>query len=147
MQQTQLLEAIRKKLIAEYVANTTTWKCFIGYTPDDQDQVISLTLSGGFPFSTLNMESTHPTFQLTVRAGYLDRAACEAKWWAAFNALHEDPPPYRIPLPDDPPPDWRTLAASGIVLIDPMATGPLEWYDMKNRINMSINYRVTMTNV
>ncbi len=143
---TQLLEAIRNKLIADYVANTTTWKCFIGYTPDDQDQVISLTSTGGYPFDTLNECSTLPTFQVNVRSPYLARTNCESKWWEIFNCLKCGPPPYRIPLPGDPPAAWRDLSNYGVCLIEPMQTAPLEWLDAKDRVNMSLNYRVVLQN-
>ncbi len=131
----QLLEVIRRKLIADAVVNSTTWKCYIGYTPDDQDQAISLTLSGGFPRDTLSGANVLPTFQVTIRTGYLSRAACETKWWQVFNSLDEGDP--TVSGDGD-------LSEGGVRLISPMNTGPLEWLDAKNRVNMSVNYRVVM---
>ena len=132
----KLLEAIRKKLLADAVANQTTWKCYIGYTPDDQDRVLSLTLTGGYPRDTLGGENLLPTFQVTVRAGYLERAQCETKWWEVFTSLQEGDP--AVSGDGD-------LSEAGVILIEPQNTGPLEWLDAKNRCNMSLNYRVVMS--
>ena len=105
-----LLEDIRTVLINTGVANTSTWKCWIQYAPDNADQCISLHYTGGMPQDTLAGENIRPTFQLRIRASGLDQAAAQAKWWDMFAALHD-----------------ADLSAYGIHLIQSGATGPLEW--------------------
>lgn len=120
-----LLDIIKTKLTTASVVNGTTWKCFIGFCPDDQDQVISLHLTGGLPQDTHGGENVTETFQLRVRAATLDYATCETKWRAAFNALQD-----------------ADLSANSIYLIQALTSGPLEWFDEKDRPNMSVNFRV-----
>lgn len=122
---TDLLTIIRTRLLTQSVANTTTWPCYIGYTPDLTDQVISLELSGGFPQDTHGNENVHQTFQVRVRAARLDYTACEIKWWAMYAALND-----------------ANLSASGIHLIQAMSSAPLAFYDEKERVVMTANFRV-----
>lgn len=121
-----LLDTIRQKLIDDGVVDGTTWKCFIGAAPDDQDQLISLQLTGGFEQDTLGGENVLETFQVRVRSGAREYVTCEAKWRAMFDSLHD-----------------ADLSASNIYLIQALATGPLTWDDDKLRTNMSANFRVT----
>jgi len=120
-----LLDIIKAKLVSAGVVNNTTWKCFVGFCPDVQDQVVSLHLSGGFPQDTHENDNVIETFQCRIRAARLDYAACEAKWRQVFNALQD-----------------ADLSANGIRMIQAMASGPLEWYDENQRPNMTINFRV-----
>ena len=120
-----LLDIIKARLIATGVANTTTWRVFVGFCPDVSDQVLSLHLSGGFPQETHEGDNVTESFQVRVRAAKLDYVTCEAKWREALYALHD-----------------ADLSASGIRLIQAMAMGPLEWYDESQRPNMSANFRV-----
>ena len=117
-----LLEDVRSKLSSAGVLSGG-YLCFIGYVPDDQDKIIGLIFSGGEPQDTLEGENVIQHFQVKVRAGRLDFAACETKWQAAFNALQD-------------------ATITDVYLIQAMATGPLTWYEEKQRPCMSLNMRV-----
>jgi len=84
-----LLNIIKTKLTSDGVVDGSTWKCFIGYCPDDQDKVISLYSTGGLPQDTLGGENVIETIQVRVRAGALDYSACHDKWWEMFNSLQD----------------------------------------------------------
>lgn len=119
-----LLETVRTVLTTAGVV-TSAWPCYVGYTPDDTDQAISLQLTGGFQQDTMQNENLLETFQVRVRAGALQFSTCETKWRAMFDALQD-----------------VDLGANDINLIQAMASGPLSWTDAKNRTNMSANFRV-----
>lgn len=122
-----LLESIKTYLTSAGVVDGITWQCFIGYAPDAQDQIISLHYTGGLPQDTHGGENISPTFQLHVRTGPLEHAACANKWWQAVKTLNN-----------------ADMSAQGIALIQSMATGPLPFNDEKNRVNMTANFRVVM---
>lgn len=119
-----LLPIVRNRLIATGVVETG-WTCFIGYGPEEGDKQILLSPTGGFPQDTQQNENLQETFQVTIRAAQLDYEACEAKWTEVFEALTD-----------------ADLSASGIRLIQALQSGPLVWYDDKNRPNMSVNFKV-----
>ncbi len=119
-----LLETVRTALVTSGVASAS-WPCYIGYTPDDVNQVMTLYYSGGFAQDTQLGDNVLPTFQLTIRAGQLDHATCEAKAWAAFNALENQ-------------------SLSGILLLHAMNSAPAQWNDAENRTNMSFNFRAVI---
>lgn len=126
-----LLETVRTALITAGVATSgsgSAWPCYIGYAPDDQDQLISLEFTGGFPQDTQQGENTIETFQLRVRAGYLLHSTCETKCRAAFNAL-------------------ENADLTGVNLIQALNSGPLSFLDTKNRPNMTVNFRVVRARV
>ena len=125
-----LLEIIRDKLEADAVVNGSTWKCFLGFLPDDQDQCISLHLTGGFPQETLGNENVAQTFQVLVRAGDREHVICEAKWWEMFNSL-QDADFTASPVND-----------ATIYLCQALASGPMTFADEKQRINMTANFRI-----
>ena len=119
-----VLDLIRGNLItASLVMGTTGWKCYAGFCPDDEDKVVSLHSTGGYPQDTLGNENVLETVQIRVRGVYLDPTVCEAKWWAVFNALQD-------------------ATISGIGGITALASGPLTYYDEKNRPNMTMNFRI-----
>lgn len=117
-----LLEAIKSHLVFAGVVNTG-WDCFIGFCPDSQDSVISLHQTGGYPDETHQGETVKSTFQVRVRSGPLDYAGCQEKWWEMFRALHN-----------------ADLASQGIRLVLAESSGPLEYYDSKDRPNMTANF-------
>jgi len=119
-----LLPIIRTRLISAGVIDTG-WDCFIGYIPDVQDQLIGLSPTGGFPQDTQENDNLIETFQANVRSGVRAYAVCEAKWAELFSALQD-----------------ANLSSSGVRLIQALQTGPLIWYDDRNRPNMSVNFRV-----
>lgn len=121
-----LLDIIRSTLIsAGVVEGSTGFKCFVGYAPDDQDQIVGLMPTGGGEQETHGGENVNGTFQAKIRTGQFAFVACEAKWRAVFNALQD-----------------ANLSASGIYLIQAMNTEPLMWVDEKNRYCASVNFRV-----
>lgn len=120
-----LLDIIRDKLVADAVVNSTTWKCWIGYSPDTQDQLISLHQTGGYPQDTHGGENVHQTIMVRVRAGRLDYNVCLDKWWQMFRCLQD-----------------ANLSASDVRLIQSTASGPLEYFDQENRVNMTANFRI-----
>ncbi len=120
------LDDIRAYLVTAGVISGT-WKCTVGFMPDDGDQHISLIYTGGFPQDTMQGENLHQTFQVMIRASEHDHPTCEAKWFQVFGALQD-------------------AAISGIYLIQAMATGPLTFHDDKNRIMMSVNFRLIRSN-
>ena len=119
-----LLDIIRTRLIAAGAANTSTWKCYIGFCPDAAEQLMSLHLSGGYPQETMEDDYSIETFQLRVRSGVY--TTCEAKWQACYSALHGQ----------------EDAIGNSIRLIQAMASGPLEYYDDLKRVNMTMNLRV-----
>jgi hypothetical protein len=125
-----LLETVKEKLEADGVVNGSTWKCFVGFLPDDQDQCISIHLTGGFPQDTHEGENVLMTFQALVRAGDRAHDVCEAKWWDMFNSL-QDADFGASPVGD-----------ATVYLCQAMATGPLTFGDEKQRTCMTANFRV-----
>ena len=120
-----LLDAIHAKLTADGVLNGSTWKGFIGFTPDDQDQEISLVSTGGFPQDTHGGETVSETFQVVVRAAAFEHTVGRNKWQDMFNSLHD-----------------ADLSADNIHLIQALASGPVQFSDDKKRPNFSANFRV-----
>lgn len=118
------MEAVRAALVNANVI-TSDWACYIGYTPDDQDQLIGLVPTGGFPQDTHGGENGFPTFQVTVRAGRHEYSAARAKWLEMYHALHD-----------------ADLSADNIWLIQAYATDPIQMQDGKNRPNFVTNFRV-----
>ena len=123
----RLLDDIRSHLIAQSVANTTTWKCYIGYAPDAEDQLISLEVTGGLPQDTHGGETVTQTFQVRIRAGEKAYTTCEDKWWNMFSALENAD---------------ISISGSDIYLMHAFASGPIVYYDSKQRPNMTANFRV-----
>lgn len=124
---TGLLDIIYAKLESAGVStgNVGTWPAFIGQMPDLQDTMIGLQLTGGFAQDTLGDENLLQTFQVMIRAGKNQYIDCEAKWYAMYAALHS-----------------ADLTASGVYLIQAMASGPMYFLDAKNRPMMSCNFKV-----
>ncbi len=117
-----LLETVRTALVTAGVV-TDAWPCFIGYAPD-VGQAITLYRTGGFAQDTQQGETRRPTFQVTVRAGQLEHAECEAKITAAMVALENQD-------------------LSGVRLIHAMGE-PGQWNDAENRTCMSVNFRAVV---
>jgi len=119
------METVRAALVTAGVIDETNWVAYIGYIPDDQDQVIGLVPTGGFPQDTHGGENGHPTFQVTVRAGRNEYATARAKWLDMYHALHD-----------------ANLSASNIWLIQAYATDPIQMLDGNNRPSFVTNFRV-----
>lgn len=126
-----LLEDIRFKLQVDNVFDGSTWKCYLGYMPDEQNQVIGIFESGGLPSNTLNRENTLPSFQVRIRASQQDYVVCRNKWQAVYNSLQDASESNGSP---------ETLV--GYYLIQALASAPLVWTDELQRVNMSVNFRV-----
>lgn len=125
-----LLDDIRAYLIAQGVVSTG-WKLYEGIMPDDSDQTIALFETGGLPVDTLGRENERPTFQSRVRGGRLDYGVAHAKWQQIENALQDAKETAGSP---------RLLP--GFIFIQSAASGPLVFYDDKNRPNFISNWRV-----
>ncbi len=128
-----LLDQIYNKLLTDGVINGTTWKCFIGFLPDEQDQCIGLFETGGLPPDKINRETTMPTFQVRVRASKLSYADCRNKWQDVFRSLQDA---NQTGLSPDP--------LQKIYLMQAMQTAPIVVFDEKQRPNMTVNFRVIM---
>lgn len=122
-----LLDDVRAYLVAHGVVSTG-WQLFSGYLPDDQDQCIAISFSGGYPADTLGRENARPTFQLRVRAGRLDLATAYAKWEECFNFLQD------------------AQAGSGLLTgyayIQALSTAPMAFTDAKGRHNLTTHFKV-----
>jgi hypothetical protein len=119
-----LLDTVRTKLTTDGVVDGSTWKCFIGYAPDDQDQIVQLTPSGGLPQDTLGNETVRDTFQVLVRAGELEYGTCETQWWAMFNSLQD-----------------ADLGASDVYYLQALSSAPAFYLDENRRPNMTANFQ------
>ncbi len=121
-----LLDIIRNKLIAaSVVEGSTGFKIFIGYAPDDQDDIVALTTTGGWAQDTHDSANVLESFQAKIRGNKFDYVACESKWRDVFNVLQD-----------------ADMSADGIHYIQALATGPLAWIDPNHRHCMSINFKV-----
>lgn len=121
---TSLLPLIKTALVSAGVVETG-WTCWIGYGPEEQDQQIILNPTGGSAQDTQQNENLLETFQTCTRAAPLEYDVCLAKWNEVFEALTD-----------------VDLSASGIFFIQALQSGPLVFYDDKNRPNMTANFRV-----
>lgn len=121
-----LLTNVRNFLIAQNAVSASgAWPCYIAYTPDDVDQVVSIEPTGGFPQDTHAGENFLQTFEIRIRAGRLDYATAEAKWYEIFRLLNQN-----------------TL--SGVNMIVGLGSGPLTFPDTKNRPNLTMNFRTVV---
>lgn len=65
----------------------------LGHLPDDQDRGVALyETPGGEPDQAKDINYDYPEVQLRVRGAQFGYAEAEAKWQAAFNALHNSTP-------------------------------------------------------
>lgn len=124
------LDAVAAKLVSAGVASgsgTGVWPVFVGWVPDLPNQAIGLQATGGFPQDTHAGENLLPTFQVLVRAAEWEYAACNTKWSAMFAALQD-------------------ATITGVYLIQAMASGPMSFVDAKNRMCMTVNFRMVIAN-
>lgn len=120
-----LLENVKTKLTSAGLL-TGTWKCYIGFIPDDVDTTIGLQYTGGFPQDTHGAENLLQNFQVSVRGGELDHATVAAKWYSVFSTLQD------------------ASDITGVGLIQAMATGPMSFVDDKMRPVMTANFRTVV---
>lgn len=121
-----ILDDFRDKLTDDgIVEESSGWKCYTGFNPDQQDKTVTLQFTGGFEQDTHQAENLWQSVQIVVRAGPLDYNTCYAKWREVYDAIHD-----------------VTITAAGIFLCQSFAGGPMTWTDEKKRINMSMNLRV-----
>lgn len=118
-----LLDDLKTYLSQQSGLVTTAWPLYLGYLPDDNDQVIGLFETGGFPPDTLLRENELVTFQMRVRAARFDYVIARRKWQDLFNALQDSQP------------------AAGYALVQAMHSGPLEFGDPMGRCNFTANFR------
>lgn len=120
-----ILDDVRAYLVAQG-AVPSGWACYEGYIPDDQDHVIALFETGGYPADTLNRENERVTFQVRVRAGRLQYQACKQTWLNIFNAIQ----------------DSNIGDAASYYLVQALHYGPAMFSDDRGRTNMTMNFRV-----
>ena len=121
--------------IGDYLKATGTvstgWALCLAYLSDDQDRVISLFETGGYPAMEINRDNERVTFQARVRGTRLDYAVARAKWQILFDALQD-----AQEVPGSP------ILLPGIVYIQAMQYGPMSMSDDKGRPNLISNFRV-----
>lgn len=115
-------EAIKNELEETGVVGDGTWLAFVGYTPDDQDWVISINPSGGFQQETHGGEYVVPTVQLRVRGPRLDFQTTHDKFWDVFNALN------------------NVATIANVYSIHPLTSGPNMFMDANQRPNMTVDF-------
>lgn len=120
-----LLESIRSGLLGASVAGAS-WPCFIGDSPDTGDQNILLQYYGGERPDTHLRENRIVLFQVRVRAAKGAHPTCETKWNQVLQYM-------------------ETQNLSGVVMIQPLSSGPVFWMDDKGRPNMSLNCRAVVS--
>lgn len=128
---TILLDDLDAYLTAQGVISTG-WTLCKAYLPDDQDLVVALFETGGYPAQELRRENERVTFQLVVRASRLDYVTCRAKWQEAFDALQD-----AQEMTGSSP-----LLLPGVAYIQAMHYGPVSLTDDKGRPNLKSNFRV-----
>lgn len=128
-----LLNDIQAYLIAQGIATEggggpiPPWPCYLGYFPDDTDQMMAVFETGGMPPDTMNREYERVTFQFRVRGKRLDYPTVRAQWQAGFNVLQDSQP------------------TSDYALIQAMHYGPMTFNDDRGRPNFISNFRVVRT--
>ncbi len=125
-----LLDDIKAFLIAEG-AISAGWVIYEGYLPDDQDQTIVISETGGYPADTLGRENEDVTFQSRVRCARLDYATGRTKWLEVFDLLQDAQQTAGSPL-----------LLAGYTFIQALHYGPAVFYDDKGRPNFCSNWRV-----
>ena len=123
-----MLDAVMAKLVAAGVlGGSPAFLGFIGYSPDANDYIVSLYNTGGSKQPTLAGDVNEETIQIRVRTAYLDYAGCEAQWRRVFNALQD-----------------QAISNSGvdIYMLQAINSGPLFFYDAKQRPNATLNMTV-----
>lgn len=118
-----LLDDIRSYLISQG-AVPSGFSIYIGYIPDDTDQVICLFETGGFAPETLLRENENVTFQTRVRSSRLSYQLCRTVWKGIYDTLQD------------------SIPAAGYYLVQAMHAGPMVFTDDRGRENMTSNWKV-----
>lgn len=127
-----LLDDIRTYLVAQGIAGGSTgWPIYEGFMPDDQDQMIGLFETGGYPADTLLRENARVTFQVRMRSSEFAYASVRSKWEAVFAALQDAQETTGSP---------KFLV--GYTFIQALQVAPLLFNDSKKRPNATVNFRV-----
>jgi len=119
-----LMDDIRAYLLANNVAGAPNWPVYLGYYPDDQDQMIGIFETGGLPADTLGRENERVTFQVRIRASRLDYTTDRTKWKDIFDLLQD------------------SIPASGYIFVQAVHYAPMMFNDDRGRPNMTANFRV-----
>lgn len=122
-----LLDDVRDYLVA-YLGSA--WPVYVGYLPDAEARCIALMDTGGYPETEINRETENPTFQTRVRGGRFEYPVVRQKWQDVFDVLQD-----AQQVPGSP------VLLPGVVFIQAMATGPLQFHDALY-LNMTCNWRV-----
>jgi hypothetical protein len=122
-----IYEAIKNELEERGVANDGVWLAYVGYTPDDQDRVISINPSGGFRQETHGGEYVVPTVQIRVRGPRRDFETTHDKFWDVFNALN------------------NVSTIENVYFIHPITSAPNHFMDSNQRHNMTVDFMIRST--
>jgi hypothetical protein len=125
-----LLNDIGNYLIAHGVV-TTGWLLNKSYMADEQDRVIGLFETGGYPAQEMSRSNERLTFQARVRGPRLDYPATRLKWQQVFDTLQD-----AQEVPGSP------ILLPGIIFIQALQYGPLALADEKGRPNLVTNFKV-----
>lgn len=129
-----LLDDVREYLIAQGVggpASPADWPIYCGFFPADQDQMIGIFPTGGYPADTMLRENRRLTFQTRIRGREFSYAQVYAKWQQIFDALQDAQETSGSP---------KLLV--GFAYIQAMQAGPLFFNDDLKRPNMTTNWIV-----
>lgn len=127
---TRLMDDVRDYLIA-HGADIGWGPITEGFLPNDSDKAICLYPTGGYPASEINRETENVTFQFRVRSSKLDWPGAQDKWQEVFNLLQDSQASAGSPA-----------LLPGVVLMQAMHYGPVQFNDPEGRPNFTGNMRV-----
>jgi hypothetical protein len=128
---TLLLDEIRTYLIAQGVVGSTAWPIYEGQMVDDQNQMVAIFETGGFPSDTLGRENLRATFQVRIR--------CNAFEYAVGRNKCDD---ILATLQDAQQTSGSPVLLSGFVYIQALSEAPSFFGDDGGRCNFTLNFRV-----
>lgn len=121
-----LLDVLFNKLTTDgVVGGASGFAGFVAYSPDTQDQIVSVYDSGGLPEETQQKLYSVATVQVRVRSKELDYLTGRQQWDLVYASLQN-----------------ADLSAQGVLSILAMNSAPLYFIDSKNRPNFTVNFRV-----
>lgn len=121
-----LLDDVRAYLLANGLGNT--WPVYIGFFPDDSDQMVGLFDAPGLPADTLGRENQRVGFQVRIRSGRQAYAVGRAMWQTIFNLLQDA--------------QEGGGYLTGVYYIQAHSYSPLFFNDDRARCNFTSNFKV-----
>jgi Bacteriophage minor capsid protein len=102
------------------------WPMYIGYIPDDQDQMMAVFETGGMPPVEINRDNEIVTLQMRVRSARLNYAVGRQQWLNCFNAIQ----------------DSSLGQVSVYSIVQSLHYGPIFFNDDRGRSNFITNWRI-----